>query len=69
MTIALIPPDMKYPDTYHVRGNRCNCHPETCCCNDWVVHGPNGERHSSHYQYEVAELVAEALNEKLNKGE
>jgi hypothetical protein len=22
---------------YKVVPNRCKCHPETCCCNDWAV--------------------------------
>lgn len=49
---------------YQVKPNSCNCHPETCCCNDWAVYSTGGEKHSTHFKREVAELVVEALNTK-----
>lgn len=55
---------MKIKEKYQVKSNYCNCHPETCCCNDWAVYSADGEKHSTHFKREVAELVAEALNTK-----
>lgn len=52
-----------YPtDAYHVRPNRCNCHPETCCCNDYAVHKPNGEKHSTCFNKDTALEIVDALN-------
>lgn len=28
---------------YTCKPNYCDCHPETCCCSDYVVLSPNGE--------------------------
>ncbi len=64
MSIELLPPDPEYTDAYHVRSNWCRCHPETCCCNDWAVHAPDGEKHSTYFHRETADEVAEALNMK-----
>ena len=69
MSIELLPPDPQYPSGYHVRTNYCRCHPETCCCNDWAVHGPDGEKHSTHFHEETAGLVAEALNHKRSNAD
>lgn len=46
---------------YYVNRNRCNCHPETCCCSDWAVYRPNGEKYAPFYAKEIAEEVAKAL--------
>lgn len=51
---------------YHVKPNRCRCHPATCCCNEWMVEGPNG-KHSTHYKQDTADLVAYALNDMQEK--
>jgi hypothetical protein len=69
MSIELLPPDPNYPNCYHVRTNYCRCHPETCCCNDWAVHKPGGEKHSTYFHRETAEEVAEALNAKRSNAE
>lgn len=45
MSIELLPPDKKYPTDWHVRPNFCKCHPETCCCNDWAVYDPAGNKY------------------------
>jgi len=52
---------------FEVKRNLCNCHPETCCCNDWAIF-KSGIKHSTYFNKRVAEDVAEALNirEKLN---
>lgn len=62
MSIELASSDQEYPNEYHVRPNWCNCHPETCCCNDWAVHAPNGDKHSTYRHEEIAEEIADLLN-------
>lgn len=47
-----------------VKVNWCQCHHETCCCNDWAVY-IGDEKHSTHFSREVADLVARALNAGL----
>lgn len=47
---------------YTVKINYCTCHPETCCCNKWVVIDTNGEKHSTYFHKNTAQEVAEALN-------
>ena len=51
---------------YEVHYNHCNCHPETCSCNDWAI-SFDGERHSTYFSLEVAKEVAVALNAQLAK--
>jgi hypothetical protein len=50
------------PKKYEVARNRCNCHPETCCCNDWAVYAPGGEKWDTFFKKENADKVAKALN-------
>ncbi len=69
MSIELLPPDPEYPNTYHVRLNWCRCHPETCCCNDWAVHSPSGEKLSTYFHKSDADDVAEAMNLKFSNVE
>lgn len=64
MNIELLPVDKKYPKKFHVRVNRCHCHPETCCCNDWAVFDPMGKKHSTFFERHTADDVAYALNLK-----
>lgn len=47
---------------YTVCRNRCQCHPETCCCNDWAVCTSDGVTHATYYKKETADEVAAALN-------
>lgn len=63
MSMELLPPDPVYPSGYHVRSNWCRCHPETCCCNDWAVHSPDGKKHSTYFHQKTADEVAYVLNE------
>ena len=49
---------------YTAERNRCNFHPESCCCNPWRVMKPDGTRHSTYYDRDDADLIADALNEK-----
>jgi hypothetical protein len=65
MSIELLPPTKTYPKSYHVRYNYCQCHPETCCCNDWAVHEPNGNKHSTYFHRNTAIEVADALNKSI----
>jgi hypothetical protein len=51
-------------DTYTVEVNTCQCHPETCACNDWRVVTKGGRKVSTHYLKEDAERMAAALNGK-----
>lgn len=68
MSIEYLPPTPRYPNKYHVRQNWCDCHPETCCCNDWAVHFHNGNKHSTYFKRQAAEDVAYALQFKHNGG-
>lgn len=36
---AEVPPKGRYT----CKPNHCNCHPETCCCSDYVIYNPAGE--------------------------
>lgn len=69
MSIELLPPTKTYPAAYHVRQNWCRCHPETCCCRDFAVHAPNGDKHSTHNSEEDAKAIAEWQNNKHGIGE
>lgn len=48
--------------TYQVRPNFCNCHPETCCCNNWAIYRQDGSKFSTFFDKADAEKVATALN-------
>lgn len=47
---------------YKVIINRCNCHPETCCCDDWIVVDSKGEEQCSFFSFKRAEAFAAKLN-------
>jgi hypothetical protein len=47
---------------YRVVPNWCNCHPETCCCNDWAIVTNRDTKHSTHFDQTQAINIAEALN-------
>lgn len=47
---------------YHVDVNRCKCHPETCCCNDWAIFDKDGKRHSAHHTEKLANEFCDLLN-------
>jgi hypothetical protein len=49
---------------YTVARNRCNCHPETCCCDPWVILDPNGKRFTTVFDEKTAHTIANAMNEK-----
>lgn len=49
---------------YKVGVNYCNCHPETCCCNDWAIYNENDEKYSTFFRKEVALEICELLNNK-----
>lgn len=54
------------PSTDHspfkVVRNFCNCHPETCTCNDWVVVDALGTRLASFFSRVDAEALIDNLN-------
>lgn len=47
---------------YTVRPNWCNCHPETCCCNDWAVYKGN-EKITTFYARAKADEYVKELND------
>ncbi len=47
---------------YKVEINRCNCHPETCACNDYKVVDENGKKVSSHFHRDDAENLCNVVN-------
>lgn len=56
-------------EIFKVVGNGCNCHPETCCCDDYaIVNVKTKEKHSTYFREETAEEVCGLLNnrEKLD---
>ena len=68
MSIELLPPDPVCPKgQYHVRKNYCQCHPETCCYNDWAVFEPSDEKHTSHFHRDVTETFAKLLNREMEQ--
>ena len=50
---------------YKLERNKCRCHPETCCCDDWVII-KNGEKFVTIFDKEKAEFITEALNQYNN---
>jgi hypothetical protein len=46
---------------HEVQPNTCQCHPETCSCNDWVI-VRDGKRHSTYFHRHVADEVCASLN-------
>lgn len=62
MSIELLPPTQNHPKEWHVRPNSCNCHPETCCCNDWAVFSPAGKKHITFFCKTDAKDFAEMKN-------
>jgi hypothetical protein len=40
---------------FKIEENCCNCHPETCCCDDWIVVDDNGDKIATFYNKEDAE--------------
>lgn len=47
---------------YKVEINHCNCHPETCACNDYKVIDENGKKVSSHFHRDAAENLCNVIN-------
>jgi hypothetical protein len=54
------------PKRYTVEMNRCSCHPETCCCNDWAVYD-KGKKVTTFFEKESADLFCEYLNKEDNE--
>ena len=62
MSLELLPPTPKHLSKWHVRANRCRCHPETCCCDDWAVYDTNGENYLTFFDKESADDFAAIKN-------
>lgn len=63
MSLEYLPPDDIYPNEYHVRLNQCNCHPETCACNDYAIYDKHGEKLGTFFDESEAERMASLMNE------
>jgi hypothetical protein len=50
---------------YKVMRNHCGCHPETCCCNEFVVIDADGEKVAS----SMDKSGLDKLVEQANRGE
>jgi hypothetical protein len=50
---------------YTIEVNRCGCHPESCCCDDYVILDPEGEEFVTVYKRADGDLIVEALNFQL----
>ncbi len=50
------------PPKWVVKPNRCNCHPETCCCDDWAVYSPSGEKELTFFNKHHADEWVEFKN-------
>jgi len=48
--------------TYYVEANKCNCHPETCCCSPWLLKDPNDVTITPFFDYDKAQTIADRLN-------
>jgi len=48
---------------YKVIRNYCNCHPETCACNDWVIVNKEGV-YGTFFSKQTAEDICTLLNER-----
>lgn len=46
---------------FEVDGNKCDCHPDLCSCDDWAIY-KNGDKHSTYFDLETAKEVCNALN-------
>lgn len=53
-------PETKRP-MYKLEKNRCDCHPETCCCNPWAIL-KNGEKYVTIFEKLKAQTIVDALN-------
>ena len=47
---------------YKVERNRCGCHPETCCCDDYAVIDPLGGKYVTTNDKNIANQIVVAMN-------
>lgn len=47
---------------YTYERTRCDCHPETCCCQPFSVFSPEGRLMAYTYSQAAAERLIKALN-------
>lgn len=50
---------------FKVVPNRCNCHPETCCCNPWAVVDQAGNVYATAYHQDKAQNMIDVLTGKV----
>lgn len=63
MSIELMEATKEWPnDKWHVRPNYCKCHPETCCCRDYAVHEPNGNKYDTFSTKSIAQDIVDMKN-------
>lgn len=44
------------------------CHPETCCCDDYAIFGPNGTKFLPLNDYELGEEIVAIINKSRAQG-
>jgi hypothetical protein len=70
MSLELMEPKLRPLPLYRVRLNRCTCHPETCCCDPWIVIAPDNTRvPGSFYLRLDAELAAARMNSRTDRSD
>lgn len=48
---------------YVVKGNSCNCHPETCCCDDYQIYDTvDKKKYLTMHNSDIADDVCAKLN-------
>jgi len=50
---------------YTIDKNKCNCHPETCCCNSWMIL-KDGKKFITIQDKNKAQTIIDALNNISN---
>jgi hypothetical protein len=47
---------------YNVKRNECDCHPQTCTCNDWAVYDDKDKKFATFFDKITAETAENAMN-------
>ena len=48
---------------YKLSYNYCNCHPETCCCDPYVILDDNGEVYTTIFNKTIGQEIVDLKNE------
>jgi hypothetical protein len=52
---------------YRIVSNWCDCHPETCCCNDYAIVDKFGNKVTTAFSREMAKVIIDGLKVKAKK--